>query len=182
MLIAAVVWAIEDSNSTMSDGVEIQITPLSSPVSSTSKTNPSGEKFQGGCPPDNAMTPEEIFMEVPPQKIDPRLLDFMEEVAQDDLGEDRLVAQERAFCLFTDDGRVKGLLNHYYARLGQRYANPIDALAFWMSKRKIDLETICQIEWVWSEPPCKPPDDTKEESPAEEQEPDSPRKREQEFA
>lgn len=139
----------------------------------TSTEAASDERFSAGCPPENAATEGEVTTNDASQKIDPKLRDLMlEEVKGQD--ETHTVVQREAFCLFTDDGRLKGVLNSCYMQVGQGCADPIDALAFWMSKQGIDVETICQIEWVWSDPPCEPSDDAEEESPAEEQEPEDP--------
>lgn len=138
-----------------------------------SAVDTSVERFSGGCPPENAAIEGDATANDTPQKIDPKLLDLMQEEVEGQ-DETHMVVQSRAFCLFTDDGRVKGVLNSCYMQVGQGCANPINALNFWMNRQGIDVEVICQIEWVWSDPPCEPPDDIEEAPAEEEQEPEDP--------
>jgi hypothetical protein len=97
---------------------------------------------------------EEESSDKPPQKIDPRLRDLMQEEMVDSLGETHRFVQARAFCLFTDDGRVKGIVNPYYSWLGPVDADPFVALSSWMNRQKIDHGTVCEIDWDWSYHPC----------------------------
>jgi len=183
-ILALVVLSWPSEDDAPSDGIEIQISPVPSPTSSVT-TKTFAEQFQGGCPPDGAVTGGEVLTNKPSQRIDPRLFDLMQEEVEDSLGETHRFVQKRAFCLFTDDGRVKGVLNSYYARVGQLYADPLVVLAFWLNKRGIDVEaTICQIEWVWSESPCgrnDPVEEVPQES-EEQQEPEKPLEGDHTFA
>ncbi len=94
-------WPSEDDG-VRSGGVEVQISPTPSPSSTT--TEVSAERFQGGCPPDGAVTGGEVVTSKLPQKINTRLLDLMQEEVEDSLGETHRFVQRKAFCLFTDDG------------------------------------------------------------------------------
>lgn len=157
-----------DDEDVSSDGIEIQISPVPSPT-----TDRPIEQFRGGCPPDGFLTGGEVFSDKPPQKIDPRLLDFMQGEMVDSLGETHRFVQARAFCLFIDDGRVKGVVNYDYSDLGPVKADPFVALSFWTSRQKIDLGTVCEIDWDWNYSPCES-EDPVEEVPQEAEEQQEP--------
>lgn len=164
-------WTGEEGEPT-DNGVEIEISPSPSPSSAT--TDRSIEQFRGGCPPDGFLTGGEVFSDKPPQKIDPRLFDFMQGEMVDSLGETHRFVQARAFCLFIDDGRVKGVVNYDYSELGPVQADPFVALSFWTSRQKIDPGTVCEIDWDWNYSPCESADPVEEvpQEAEEQQEPE----------
>jgi hypothetical protein len=173
---AFVLWLLlagaGEEGGSLSDGeVEIEISPEPSPT-----TDRPTEHFQGGCPPSKAMARGEKPTDYPPQEIDPRLFDLMQEETMDSLGGTHCLVQTRAFCLFTgDDGRVKGIVNPHYSWLGPEHADPFVALVFWMSKEGIDPRTVvCEIDWDWDPHPCESEDPVEEvpPEPEEQQEPE----------
>ncbi len=157
-----------DDEDVPSDGIEIQISPVS-----PSTTDGSVEQFLGGCPPDGFLTGGEESSDKPPQKIDPRLFDLMQGEMVDSLGETHRFVQARAFCLFIDDDRVKGVVHYDYSGLGSENADPFVALSSWMNRQEIDRGTACKIDWDWNDHPCEG-EDPVEEVPQEEEEQQEP--------
>ncbi len=153
-----------DDGGVSNDGIEIQI----SPVPSSTIDRPI-EQFRGGCPPDGFLTGGEVSSDKPSQKIDPRLRALMQGEMVDSLGETHRFVQARAFCLFIDDGRVKGVVHYDYSGLDPENANPFVALSSWMSRQKIDRGIACKIDWDWDPHPCER-EDPVEEIPQEEEE------------
>ncbi len=164
LVMTTILLGSSDDGGVSNDGIEIQISPVPS-----STTDGLIEQFRGGCPPDGFLTGGEVSSDKPPQKIDPRLRALMQGEMVDSLGETHRFVQARAFCLFIDDGRVKGVVNYDYSWLGPENADPFVALSFWTSRQKIDRGTVCEIDWDWNYHPCES-EDPVEEAPQEAEE------------
>ena len=148
IVIAIFVFQIQEDGSLISsgDGIEIKITPIASPVDKVEYSGP----FQGGCPPNGAM----IFGDQSPQpsqKYDPALTDKLVRVERFD-GTVVHKFETKAFCLFLDDGVVKGVLNYGYAGKDGPPADPFLEVLLWMSRQKIDANSACEIVWIWDDP------------------------------